>query len=42
MSIEKIEIITELYKIGAMIKLSGFCVTGGEAKNLILQTGLCK
>ena len=36
-----VEIHTEFIKLGALLKLSGLCETGGEAKNVI-QAGLVK
>lgn len=40
MSIEKIEIHTDYIKLEQLIKFSGFCVTGGEAKNIILNNNV--
>ena len=36
-----VEIHTEFIKLDALLKLSGLCETGGEAKNVI-QAGLVK
>lgn len=40
MSIKKVEINTEYIKLEQLIKFSGFCVTGGEAKNIILNNSV--